>query len=111
MFLIVLDLKSRILFASAFGTRKLLPPFLDGRRAQNQLVCEGKHLAYRYREKTAWRGPKTECFFIILDLKSQIFSARAFGARECLLPLMNERRTQNQRTREGMCLAYLDKKW
>ena len=110
MFLTVLDLKSQILIASAFGTRKFLPPFLDGRRTQNQLIRESMHLAYRYREKTTWREPKTECFFIILDLKSQIFSARAFGARECLLPLMNGRRTQNQRTRESMRLAYLEKK-
>ena len=45
---------------------------------------------------------------MILDLKSQIFSARAFGAREHLLSLIDGRRAQNQLIRESMRFACLE---
>ena len=39
----------------------------------------------------------------------KIFSARAFGARECLIAFIDGRRAQNQQIRESMRLAYLGK--
>ena len=44
---------------------------------------------------------------MILDPESQIFSARAFDAREYLLPLIDGRCAQNQLIRESMRFAYL----
>ena len=37
----------------------------------------------------------------------KIFSARAFGARECLIAFIDGRRAQNQQIRESTRLAYL----
>ena len=41
----------------------------------------------------------------------KILSARASGARECLLPFIDERCAQNQLIRESVRLAYLEKTW
>ena len=55
------------------------------------------------------KGAENRVFFIVLDLKSQIFSARAFGARGFMLPCIDRERSENQLVRESMRFAYLEK--
>ena len=61
-------------------------------RAQNQLVRESVRLAYL--EKTMQSEPKTRVFLVVRSKMITIFSARAFGARECLLSSMHEARSK-----------------
>ena len=54
-------------------------------------------------------GAENWVFFIILDLKSQILSARAFGAREYLLHFIDRTRAENQLVRQSMRFTDLEK--
>ena len=67
-------------------------------RAQNQLVRESVRLAYL--EKTMRSEPKTRVFLVVRSKVAPIFSARTFGARECLLSSMHEARSKLNHLRE-----------